>query len=172
MKMKYKEYEKAAKRHNVTCRFLIKKIYDPHEFDINPDDEAKLILNIYYLTGYIIENIISYSLFKVINYDKNKSVYDLDDKNRGIKFNTHFRKHSEGSNKAKIDFIRNFGGVISSSIPIIGDKKVAGELMEMYSKWDATIRYTDSHLGFEINRNKVNDFYKLALEIYTNLRKI
>ncbi len=170
--MIYEEYHSAAKRHRETCGFLINKLKDKKEA-IDPHLQKKLLQNIYYLSGYIIECIISYSFFRIICYDKQKSVYELDKHNcHGYIFNKYFREHSKVANDLRIEEIRKRGGTIPSQIPIFGNKSVDDTTRLMYEKWDSKVRYTTSHLTFDIDQNNVFSFFNLANEIYTNIQKI
>jgi hypothetical protein len=170
--MNYTEYFKAAQRHRETCEYLIRKLSDSQE-GIDVHLQEKLLNNIYYLSGYVIECIISYSFFNIINYDKTKSVYDLDINNPyQYTFHKYFREHSKSANELRIDEIRKRGGNIPSTIPIIGDENVDKNLKKMYDQWDAKSRYTTSHLTFTIDQNNAKKFFTLANEIYTKIRKI
>jgi len=170
--MIYKDYINAAKRHRETCEYLIKKVKDPQEF-IDIHLEEKLLQNIYYLSGYVIECIVCYSFFNIINYDRTKSVYSLAENNPyGYKFDKYFREHSKTANELRIEEIRKRGGNLSSTIPIIGEEEVDKITKAMYDEWDAKSRYTISHLSFRINRVSVNNFFDVANEIYIKMRKI
>lgn len=170
--MVYKDYFKAAQRHRETCEYLINKLKDKQEF-IDVSCQNKLLQNIYYLSGYVIECIISYSFFNIISYDSNKSVYELDNNNpHGYTFYKYFKEHSKSANNLRLEEIRKRGGNISSTIPIIGEKEVDENIKLMYEQWDAKSRYSNSHLSFVINEVNVFSFFILADEIYTKIRKI
>jgi hypothetical protein len=170
--MNYKEYYKAAQRHRETCEYLINKLNDRQEY-IDVHRQKKLLQNIYYLSGYVIECIISYSFFNIICFDNKKSVYDLENHNcYGYSFQKYFREHSKIANDLRIEEIRKRGGNIPSSLPIIGEKVVDEITKKMYEQWDAKSRYTNIHLTFELDRNNVFKFFNLANEIYTNIQKI
>lgn len=170
--MIYKEYFKAAQRHRETCEFLLGKLNDKQEY-IPVPSQTKILQNIYYLSGYIIECIISYTFFNVIEYDDNKSIYELDHNNSfGYSFHKYFKEHSNSANELRIDEIRKRGGNISSQIPIVGDVDVEEITKQMYVQWDAKSRYTITHLDFEVNQVNVSKFYTLASEIYIKMKKI
>ena len=170
--MIYREYFNAAQRHRETCDYLIKKIKDPQEY-IEVPCQKKILQNIYYLSGYIIECIISYTFFSVINYDIKKSVYDLDDNNSfSYKFHIFFKDHSINSNELRIEEIRKRGGSLSSEIPIIGDVVVEEITKKMYFQWNSKSRYTTTHLDFEVNQVNVIKFFTLASDIYLKMKKI
>lgn len=170
--MKYEDYLKAAKRHRETCDYLLKRVSDPQDF-IDVPLKGKLLQNIYYLSGYVIECIISHSFFNVIDYDKSRSVYELDRNNPyNYTFHKYFKEHSNIANQLRIDEIRKRGGNLTTNIPIIGDVNVEDAIKSMYEEWDAKSRYSSAHLSFEINQVNVINFYKLANDIYINMRKI
>jgi hypothetical protein len=125
------------------------------------------------LSGYIIECIVSYTFFNVIEYDANKSIYELDQNNAfGYSFHKFFKEHSNSANKLRIDEIRKRAGNISSQIPIVGDVDIEELTKQMYMQWDAKARYTITHLDFEVNQVNVSKFYTLASEIYIKMKKI
>lgn len=170
--MVYKDYLKAAKRHRETCDYLIKKLKDSQEI-IDVHLQNKLLQNIYYLSGYVIECIISYSFFNIINYNKEESVFALEKNNQyGYRFDMYFKEHSKTANTLRIDEIRKRGGNISSTIPIIGEVEVDDITKTMYDEWDAQSRYSISHLSFDINHASVNNFFTLANEIYLKMQRI
>ena len=170
--MVYKEYLEAAKRHRETCEFLISKLNDRTDF-IDVRRQEKLIHNIYYLSGYIIECIISYTFFNVIEYDKNRSVYDLEYHNNfGYTFHSYFKEHSVKANEKRIDVIRLRGGTLPTKIPIVGNVAINEEEKKMYETWDAKVRYTKTHLEFNLNINNVSSFFNLASSVYVNMKNI
>jgi hypothetical protein len=168
----HEDYLKAAKRHRETCEYLVSKINDSKEY-IDVPRQEKIIHNIYYLSGYIIECIVSYTFFEVISYDKTKSVYELDSNNsHGYTFHKYFKEHSNKANDLKIDQIRLRGGNLSSTIPIIGSANVEPIENQMYEEWNARARYSMNHLKFVIDKNSVTKFFNLASNIYTKMKKI
>lgn len=171
--MIYKEYKKASQRHFGTCDFLLREIKDPmNTMDIHL--QKKILANIYYLSGYMIECGLSYAFFSVINYDAAKSVYDLDSNNSfGYTFEDYIRKHGYTYNDRKIQVILARGGQKASEIERI-TKLAPNEplLHQMYNSWNTKARYTTQHLAFDLNRNNVEEFFNLAKEVRKTALKI
>ena len=76
--MKYAEYKESAIRHLQTCKYMTKYL----NYVFTPKEKFRILCNIYYLGGYVIEGILCYTIFYLIKYDLNKSVYDLKDFNK------------------------------------------------------------------------------------------
>lgn len=57
--MDYKEFRQAAHRHLVTCQ----KMCDSLSGLTNSEDKNLMIANIYYLSGYVVETLLSYAFF-------------------------------------------------------------------------------------------------------------
>jgi len=101
-------------------------------------DTAKckyLLLNLYYLSGYIIECIVKYGIYDLIGYSKDKEVTKLN--NKEITYKDHIRFHKFER------YTEHLNKMISSPIPLINnvegiDKKV----IQLYKKWDVEIRYS------------------------------
>jgi hypothetical protein len=164
--MIYKDYQYAAKRHIATCKFLLESIEDTRN-TIDIHDQGKILQNTYYLAGYIIECAISHTYFKVIKYDRNKSVYECK------KFSNYIRNdHSFKHNKPVIEEINKLGGSIPAEIPIIGKKKVDAVEYQMYKGWNAQARYIRVYNDFDLNGVNVRKFFNLASDIYRGLNKI
>ena len=170
--MIYKEYKKASQRHYHTCYFLLSEIKDSMN-TIDAPLQKKILENIYYLSGYIIECGLSYAFFKVINYDAAKSVYDLDSNNSfSLTFEDYIRKHGHEYNDRKIQVILARGGQKASEIEKITKLTPSDILHQMYTAWNTDSRYTTQHLDFDLNRNNVEAFFDLAKEVFTTARKI
>jgi hypothetical protein len=166
--MKYKEYEKAAKRHRETCSILL-KLYEEGLIGNNHLDvhqKTKILHNVYYLTGYVIECIFSYKFFELIKYDKNRPVRDLSQE--GITFRKIFSRHDM---KELIRIIAEKGGSKVNIIPIVG-KRIVDIEAEMFDKWSTAIRYTIEDLSFELTFENVKAFYDLSDNIYKQTKKL
>jgi hypothetical protein len=155
--MFYKDYLNAARKHQYTCRVLREKL---EEIDENKD-KAKykyLLLNLYYLSGYIIECIVKYAIYNLIAYPKDKEVSELDEKgltySQNIKHHR-FERYTEQLNKR-----------LSGPIPLIdGNKKnIEKEVIQLYREWDAEVRYSYD-LGKKEKRHYIA-FYEYAEKIF------
>lgn len=68
----YLEFRKAAYRHLNTCECLLKNIENP-EYRLYHNE---LLVNAYYLSGYVVECSLKYLYFSTINYKACANVYD------------------------------------------------------------------------------------------------
>ena len=164
--MFYEEYKEAAIKHLQTCRFMVKHLENIY----NIKETERITASIYYLSGYVVECILSYTIFYLIRYDSKKSVYELDNFNGcGLKFNKNFRTHKFDE---KLEYIRRVGGVIPSNLPIIGNIQVHSKIKSMFDEWKPEVRYTTTNLSFTISKVDTINFIKTVENIYNGLRRI
>lgn len=170
--MVYKEYLIAAKRHRETCQQIFGILKDSKGY-LDASTKQKLLINTFYLSGYVIECIVSYAFFKVINYKDNYDVYDLDKNNsNGYKFSILFSDHNYNTAEKKFEIIRLKGGVLSSSTPLIGDVKVENDILQLFKEWNTKVRYTTQNISIELNQINVQNFFELADSVYIKLNRI
>lgn len=141
-----KEYKKAAKRHLDTCRYMLDhldKIKRADNYDVND-----ILMDIYYLSGYIIECATNLGLlyFKLGNPPTN-----------------HYFKGSIDT----LDEHKNLG--LNSII------KQSGLKDTLYGKWNTKFRYEEFRYKESkyhdeektLSREDVERFYSLSTSIYT-----
>jgi len=75
--MIYKDYKNAAHKHRYTCSVLCEKLAIINE---NKAKYKYLSLNLYYLSGYILECIVKYGIYDLIGYPKDRNVSSLNEK--------------------------------------------------------------------------------------------
>lgn len=126
--MHYKEFRTAAQRHLLSCEKMCEKLGEA----TNCNEKRNLIAEVYYLSGYIVETLLSYAIFSVASRDiQNKPIEEHPDYENGFK--TH-------NFQAKIHFALNhecnFDG-----IPFIGVKHANKDLMKLYNSWSVDLRY-------------------------------
>jgi hypothetical protein len=163
--MLYQEYKISAERHLYTCNQLLCNLRDIGD----QKSKNKVLTNTYYLSGYIIENIISYKFFDFIGYPENKSVYLF--KRNSETFDSLFRKHSYLENERRLIFMIELGLNLSNCFPFYCSN-INEDVLLMYEEWDATVRYTTTHLSFPINEVHTREFIQTARDIYSYLRKL
>ncbi len=117
--MKYTEFRKAAFRHLKTCECLIAKI--------NSDDcknsKNEILVNIFYLSGYVIECSLKYVLFSAKRF-KNQDVYEHE--------NLDWKHHNIEKLKS---IIEQEGVKFSADIPILGTtRKVNGNVVKLFNE--------------------------------------
>ena len=121
-----KEFYRASLRHLCSCKALLEKMSK-----CDSSEKTGYISEIYYLSGYIIETILSWAIFEQANYKgdilKSKIYND-----------GYFKTHCliSKSNIALNKYGCNLRGVI-----FIDQKHADKNLQNMYSKWTVDLRY-------------------------------
>lgn len=171
--MTYIEYLQAAKRHYKNCDYILTKLGDSREsFDIQTRES--LIINTYYLGGYIIECLLSYTLLHSMNYNITKSVNDLKNQEfKGLKWNTYFKDHTYICQERKFEkIVTNLSGQAADLELIYNEWKKSNNFIELYEKWNSKLRYSKSHLDFELNIHKIKEFIGLINKMLKQVEKL
>ncbi len=189
--MTYPEYKIAAERHLETCLQLLfilekYKVKEQTEGLLSPEtkDREKILGDLYYLSGYIIECSYNCAIYHHISWNG-----DVD----RLKTNsTSFRVSCYPDNNAVFSLRRETGRIsgikqhqLSGNmhffqtvqprntpypIPLIIDPINNRFCIDLFDNWSAEIRYTiDSSLN--LNYDNVFDFFYLATEVYEGLIK-
>ncbi len=192
--MDYLEYKTASERHLETClklRDLIQMNYSSG--NLNAEDEMKrdrLLANIYYLSGYVIECIVNYGILKTIKYDviaskfnlksvrKLTTFYQADSKNKfAVSFDENdqyslwplYRKGHKFQQNLK--FFTFPGGANLSGMNITAiDIDPQEPVKSLLKNWDVECRYIFGP-KYSINNQEIILFLKLAEEIHWGIRK-
>jgi len=69
---KYSEFKKASKKHLMACECLIASLEKGCE-----GKEIHILTTIYYLTGYVFETILKFSLYASVGFDKDEDISKL-----------------------------------------------------------------------------------------------
>ncbi|MBM7070625.1 hypothetical protein JQC92_01015 [Shewanella sp. 202IG2-18] len=131
--MEYKEYLNAARKHLTTCEVIKNSIEELDSKSADSGTSKQLLLNLYYLTGYVFECSIKYGIYKVINYERGKPVQQLD--TAALSYKSHIKFHR---------FTKYQDHLISKSpgIKLIDDRsQVPRDIILLYKSWDAEVRY-------------------------------
>jgi hypothetical protein len=172
--MEYTKFETSAKRHIESCYHILDNLTNSSA-PFKKQKEDRLIFNIYYLSGYVIECSLKFAFFKAIRYDKHTAINLL--------------KHSDGVYtyifpKAKLrlekslqihelDVLRNYLESVDKSlphgIPFITQTITNQSHKILINKWNSEIRYSvcnakilfpiDSHLMREYLDNVVKPIF-------------
>ncbi len=190
----YPDYKEASERHLETClqlenilktRYQAKSILTVQE----RKDMKFLLSNLYYLSGYIIECIYNFSIFKNIGFPNDVDIKQLKYLRNGnpihsIPCAVAFRKYdgtpsnafiiaSDGGHKlfGKMGFFQTYYPISNASlIPLLDGNplKMTRPCRDLFSEWDVYKRYKiDINLGF-IN---TFDFFDLSIEVYEGVIK-
>lgn len=161
--MLYKDYKNSARKHEYTCDVLFKELNELNE-KIYAAKYRSLVLNLYYLSGYIIECIVKYGIYDLIGYRKDRRVTELDE--NGLTYHDHIQHH-------RFDrYTEHLNRRISVSIPLINDnkinkKRIDNKVIELYRQWDPRIRYSYD-LKVKETCHYIS-FYKYAKKIHKNI---
>lgn len=186
-------YKQAAERHLDTClnlKEIIQQKYNDTVLSATKEKELQeLLFNIYYLSGYIIECSLNYSILKFINFGRikrtNSRIRDykqLQSRHRNNQYNVSFSYRDrnadyalwqpahkfqlninffvEGSKMSGIDHIRGING---NPIRPINVKK-------LFYDWNVEYRYETK--GKILNSNDIFAFLDFAMEIFTELENL
>ena len=166
--MIYKEYLNAARKHNNTCLSLkscIDELNNSSQKDLNKI--KSLTLNLYYLSGYIIECSVKYAIYVCIEYNRTKDVNKLN--NDDITYKDHIKHHKF---TRYVDHLNKvYGGIV-----LLDNRKDIGkEIIKLYNGWDVDIRYCYSEMPPKFrhadNFNFVKTFNQYAEEIFSFIQK-
>lgn len=128
MAMHYKEFRTAAHRHLLSCEKMCEKLRQTP----NNNEKRDLIAEVYYLSGYIVETLLSYAVFSVASKDiQRKPIEEHPDYEKGFK--TH-------SFSAKIYFALSHGCNFDG-IAFIDNKHANKDLMKLFTSWVVDLRY-------------------------------
>lgn len=128
MFMNYKEFRSSAHRHLLSCRKMCEKLAQM----TNACEKRDLIAEIYYLSGYIVETLLSYAIFSVASREiKNRPIEEYPDYEKGFK--TH-------NFQAKIQFALahgcNFDGFL-----FIAAGHQNSNFRRLFNAWQVDMRY-------------------------------
>lgn len=71
--MKYTDFETSAQRHLESCYHILETLTNSNAA-YKKQKVDRLVLNVYYLSGYVIECTFKFAFFKAIRYDKKKNI--------------------------------------------------------------------------------------------------
>ena len=146
---KYSEFKRASKKHLITCECLISSLENECI-----QKEQHILSTIYYLTGYIFETILKFSLYLSVNFDKNKDISKLN--SNSITYNENIKTHS---------LIKLKRDVESKNIISLLQYK---ENKKIFSDWNSELRYDEKTL---FSKNEILSFFNFAKDTYTTLQQ-
>ncbi len=185
--MNYLDYKAAAEKHIKTCEAIIDSINKLTTLDatalIITSGKQHVLHNLFYLTGYILESITTYAVYKHYGWRQSKSIHSVDTNfSQLCQFSFHpkdgFQYFAHGHNfkDNQMEVLKiPFG---SSSIPIIDSSiSVDLDLQAMLRVWEPKLRYNSSTTNypyiltqqFQINENNSVRFFELSKKIFNGL---
>lgn len=186
-------YKTSSERHLKTAKYL-EGVYNGLPESGNILDKSHLLLNMYYLTGYVIETIVNYGILKLIDFDnirkKNPTIRRVEDltpiynkynvgfmyeKDRDLSRNrlmhTEYPLYAKGHqiNDKKLKFFTNEFKLTDLGIRGI-DRTISNSKVEkLLFKWEAQVRYEFKDMDL-INYENVHNFIVLAEEIHNGIK--
>lgn len=130
--MQYKEYYQSALRHLDVCKTMMEFL---DSMDGKPHMVAKrerLKLDIYYLSGYVVETMISYTFFVNLNWNKKDHIESCSFYDNGFKTHNLSAKLTFATSKAHCDY---------SGVPLLGNKIIDSKERKMFYGWSEVVRY-------------------------------
>jgi len=164
--MIYEDYKVASLRHLQTCQYM----YQHLDSVTDPIENANILADIYYLSGYVMECITNYAIYKYVKFNPQGDVQNLNYPkisfstiNQGKKY--YIATHNFQRNSKILPH-----GSKKQQIPFIGDDKPSKYLAvkDLYWYWHpGNIRYSlDSKLTLQLTKPNIKLFVELAEEIY------
>jgi hypothetical protein len=145
--MYYNEFKDSSLRHFETCKCLIE--------NLNSCEKKKkhILSNIYYLSGYILETIFKYEIFRSMGYKQNKNIEALDQD--GLKFKD-----------IKIHKLSALKSTLESKSPYRLEDYDENKIQ--FEAWEHQIRYRKSK--DTIDETEVINFFEFSKKNFDNIR--
>ena len=188
--MLYPEYKLAAEKHLKTCLGIVEamsklKVSDSSALMVSRNKQAT-IHNLFYLSGYVLESISTYAVYKHFGWNPNHSVrcYNaafVQRSNFSFKMN-----HNGAENSYYLEYHRfqsNQFEVLktqlnNSGIPIIDSSVIVDtEMQILFNLWNPEIRYHEPNKSYpsffnsqiSLDESKILNFVALANNIYNTI---
>jgi hypothetical protein len=176
--MNYLEYKSASARHLHTCINIAKTLSSIN----NSTVEKALLLNLYYLSGYVIECIVNYAIYDYVKFGPAADVSTLTPKNN--LYDVSFfagpmlkRKFQINRNPKYViqthrfqyncQFFAANGVADANKVPQFDGNIADKSIIKLFDLWKPEVRYTD--YGF--SKGEIIGFTNLAEEIHTKTRQ-
>lgn len=141
--MQYKEYYQSALRHLDVCKTMMESLDSMNSKGHLTAKRERLKLDIYYLSGYIIETMISYTFFVNLKWRKNIHVETCPFYDKGFKTHNLSAKLLFATSKANCNY---------TGVSLLSKKFTDKTEQKMFYGWSEVVRYqnpkTCSNLDF------------------------
>lgn len=147
--MTYPEFKNASKKHLLSCECLIFLLNDSCE-----KKEKYILSTIYYLTGYIIETILKFTIYSAIGFNKNECIKKLN--RNGLTYKDNIMIHNLNKLKREVE-TRHISRLTDFNI----NKK-------LFNNWSSEFRYeaTLTH-----TKDEILAFYEFAKSNFSILQE-
>ncbi len=136
--MKYTEYLSSAKRHNHACKVLKTTI---DGLELGCQEYKYLLINLYYLSGYVIECALKYKIYEVCGYSLTAGVDDLVECDKvGIEYKKRVKTH---------DFTK-LQEYLSSKLSDFTFQSENVLIDCLLSNWSIDLRYENVELDYDL----------------------
>jgi hypothetical protein len=152
-------------------------------------EKNAILRSIYYLSGYVIEGVVNYSLYKACSFPIDEDVKKLNTNFWTGKKIAFYKNDLRGYNGQKYfiqshDFMKNIDVLRVklpskfSSIPVLSDPTQNPKLFRLLSHWNVAIRYHTKNTTFQpfsfeyFSEKEIMDFLDLSENIYKKLPQI
>ncbi|WP_413670138.1 hypothetical protein ACEN9X_09465 [Mucilaginibacter sp. Mucisp86] len=189
--MDFKNYQESSIKHLSTCKSILHAIHLLHTVGntsadiLQPNNTQATLHNVFYLSGYTLESIINYSIFKHYRWTK-PSVQELDHTFSGrcdFTFFPHVPRRNGGTYQywaSQHEFHRNIDILkrefSSCGLPLIDrTAPVDNDAKKLFFSWNVEVRYhlpTERYSGVELTFANVKKFVELTDILYNGLMKI
>lgn len=161
--MVYQEYLGAANRHLSACKLMLKTLNTIS--DQKREESRCLRYDIYYLSGYVIETLISYSFFNYLGLTKNEKIENNAHYNKG------FKQHRIA---AKLHYV-NTNNCYFNGVTLL-DKECDDKLMtKMMYEWNENVRYQQPNkisLNFDFTNQQLEKYISLIEKMKNEILKL
>lgn len=145
----YPEFKRASKKHLLACECLITSLENECE-----QKEKHILTTIYYLSGYVFETILKFSLYASVSFDKNEDISKLN--SHGLTFDNDIKIH----NLIKLKRVVEAKNI--TSLHQYEDNK------NLFSNWNSEIRYDEKT---KFSKDDILSFFAFSKDIYTTLQQ-
>lgn len=145
----YPEFKKASKKHLIACECLI----DSLDKGYCTQNKNHILTTIYYLSGYVFETILKFSIYSAIGYNRNEDISKLN--SHGLEYTKNsMQTHSLMNLKEKMEAksihrLQNFNSN-----------------KNLFNRWSSEDRYIEK---IDFSKDDILSFFKFAKETYTTL---
>lgn len=188
--MLYNEYKLAAEKHIKTCLGIVEainklKVNDNTALIVSSNKQATLH-DLFYLSGYVLESISTYCIYKHYGWKQNRSIKSKDDNFSSIcdfsfhpshGYNFYVHEHKFQINQFEVLKV----ALSNTGIPLIDNSiQVDIDMQILFNLWKPEIRYHDANRNYpsfynlQISLNEINvlKFVDLTNKIYNSLLQI
>ncbi|MDM8548665.1 hypothetical protein QUF72_01255 [Desulfobacterales bacterium HSG2] len=161
--MLYKEFRNAAKRHLNTCKFMLHNL---ETLKKNKPSERDVLINVYYLGGYVTECIVKYAIYSSLGYRTHRDIKELNKHEHGMSYEDDMKHHNFRS-LVQEHLFRIKGRDVFEDASILKDQK--GDITKLYQEWGPEIRYT--YKGKVVNKKRITEFIEKVEEAHTIIKR-